>query len=111
MFPTIPMKPVHLNQSIELTFFLVLQEIKFGRAVLLSTVDGGVDLEVGNLWKLGDSPRKSRGKWENPMENMGKTYEKSYFLRENVGNHMGKAIFYEKMWENIWEKPENDRVW
>ena len=24
----------------------VLQEIKFGRAVLLSTVDGGVDLEV-----------------------------------------------------------------
>ena len=37
------------------TFWSAAQEIKFGRAVLLSTVDGGVDLEENNEGPNGNS--------------------------------------------------------
>jgi hypothetical protein len=60
---------------------------------LLSTVDGGVDLEVGNFcrfdWAI---PRENHGENGKILwKSWGKHWEKPHFLRENVGNHMGKA--------------------
>lgn len=43
-------------------------------------------------FRLGDSPRKPRGKWENPMEIMGKTLGKATFFAGKCGKSYGKSL-------------------